>query len=310
MDRQKYIRLVLVLLLILCAFPLVTAPIALLAGMVFSFTLGNPDEARTKKATHRLLQYSVVGLGFGMNASAALNAGMKGFFYTVAGISLTFTAGLFISKILKIKGKTPFLISAGTAICGGSAIAAVAPVIRAKNEETSVALGVVFVLNSVALILFPLIGHYFHLSQQQFGLWSAIAIHDTSSVVGSASQYGHQALMTATTVKLARALWIIPVSLVSAFIFKSDMRKIKIPYFIFAFVAAMILSSYFRALNPLFHMVYAASRQGLVITLFLIGLNLSPKTLKAVGLRPFVMGVLLWVTVATVTLFSIEYFLA
>ncbi|MCE1188291.1 MAG: putative sulfate exporter family transporter [Ignavibacteria bacterium] len=263
---------------------------------------GNPVIEYTRKATHSLLQFSVVGLGFGMNALVALDAGTKGLAYTVSGIILTFTIGLVIARYIKLEKKTAYLIASGTAICGGSAIAAVAPVIDAKSEETSVALGVVFILNSLALIIFPLIGHALNLSQSQFGLWAAIAIHDTSSVVGAASSYGKEALAIATTVKLTRALWIIPVAFISGLVFKSNVKKYKIPYFIFAFFGAMIINTFFIGLQPAFHVIYLISKQGLVVTLFLIGSNITYATLKTVGIKPFIMGILLWCIISTISL--------
>lgn len=302
MLNKRYSNVVFVLMLILCAFPFITAPMALFAGIMLSMTLGNPFVSHTQKLTHKLLQFSVVGLGFGMNAAVALDAGRKGFIYTIAGITLTFILGYFISKVLKVNKTTSFLISAGTAICGGSAIAAVAPVIDAKSEDTSVALGVVFMLNSVALLLFPFIGHHLNLSQAQFGLWSAIAIHDTSSVVGASSQFGKLALATATTIKLTRALWIVPVTLISGFAFKSGVKKVKIPLFIIAFFIAMILNTYLVSFQGIFQVIYMISKQALVITLFLIGSNLSPEVLKKVGLRPFVLGITLWIIISTLSL--------
>lgn len=302
MIKQKYSIVVLSLLICLCAFPIITAPAALLLGLLFSITIGNPIISKTSKWTHLLLQFSVVGLGFGMNAAVALEAGKQGLLYTITGILLTFVIGYLISRLFKVEKKTAFLISTGTAICGGSAIAAVAPAIDAKSEETSVALGIVFVLNSVALFIFPVIGHYLNLTQSQFGLWSAIAIHDTSSVVGASSQYGKEALAIATTIKLTRALWIIPVSLISGLIFRSGTGKIKIPYFIFIFVIAMLCNTYFTSASSAFHYIYLISKQGLVITLFLIGSNLSLGVIKNVGLKPFLMGILLWLVMATITL--------
>ncbi|MDP4176526.1 MAG: putative sulfate exporter family transporter [Bacteroidota bacterium] len=305
MMNKKAQIIIFVLLLIACAFPVVSAPLALFAGIVLAVTIGNPVIEKTQKLTHKLLQFSVIGLGFGMNAAVALEAGKKGFIYTIAGITLTFLLGFIISRFLKVNKNTSILISAGTAICGGSAIAAVAPVIEAKSEDTTVALGVVFILNSVALLLFPFIGHYLGLSQPQFGLWSAIAIHDTSSVVGASSQYGKLALATATTIKLTRALWIIPVTLLSALMFKSDLKKIKIPFFIFAFFLAMLVNTYFTSMHNLFQIVYLVAKQALVVTLFLIGSNLSKETLKKVGLRPFVMGITLWVIISSLSLLAV-----
>ena len=240
-----------------------------------------------------------------MNAAVALAAGKTGLIYTIVGIVGTFLLGYVISRFIKVNKKTAFLISTGTAICGGSAIAAVAPIIEAESEDTSVALGVVFILNSVALLLFPMLGHMMGLSETRFGLWSAIAIHDTSSVVGAASHYGKTALAVATTVKLTRALWIIPVSLISALFFKSEVKKIKIPYFIFAFFGAMLLNTYFTGLHDVFQIVSAIARQGLVVTLFLIGSNITISTLKNVGYKPFVMGILLWIIIASMTLLMV-----
>ena len=305
MKNLKLQGIVFIIIFALCALPLVTAPFALLAGILFALFIGNPYTKTTQKLTHTFLQFSVIGLGFGMNAAVALQAGKTGFIYTVVGISFTFLLGFIISRMLKIDKKISFLISAGTAICGGSAIAAVAPVIEAKSEETSVALGVVFVLNSVALILFPLIGHLLKLNETQFGIWAAIAIHDTSSVVGASSNYGKTALAVATTIKLTRALWIIPVTLISGFVFKSGSKKVKIPYFIFVFFIAMLCNTYFTSLHSIFQVIFIMGRQGLVITLFLIGANISRNTIKNVGAKPFVMGILLWIIISSLALLSV-----
>ena len=305
MIQFRYSKALFILFLVLCAFPQISAPIALLTGVIFALIFGNPYIEKTHTATHKLLQFSVVGLGFGMNAAVAMEAGKSGFLYTIAGIILTFIIGLTLAKFFKVEKKTSFLISTGTAICGGSAIAAVSPVIESKNEETSVALGVVFVLNSVALILFPVLGHVLGLSQQQFGLWAAIAIHDTSSVVGAASSYGKTALDIATTIKLTRALWIIPVALISGLFFKSEVKKVKIPYFIFVFFLAMLVNTYLIGFRDFFHIIYEISRQGLVITLFLIGSNITIGTIKTVGYKPFLMGILLWIIMSSLTLFVV-----
>jgi len=302
---QNIIKSLFIALLVSCFFPIITAPLALLLGVIYAVSFGNPYINYSRKATHKLLQYSVIGLGFGMNVTSALQAGKSGFLYTIAGISFTFIAGYLIARIFKVEQKTAYLISAGTAICGGSAIAAVAPVIESKSEQTSVALGVVFILNSAALIIFPIIGHYLNLPQSSFGLWSAIAIHDTSSVVGAASQYGKEALATATTIKLTRALWIIPLTFASSFVFKSGVKKTKIPYFIFGFFAAMVAATYLPNLHDFFGFIYQISRQGLVITLFLIGSSITMPTLKAVGVKPLAMGVLLWIIVSTISLLVI-----
>jgi uncharacterized integral membrane protein (TIGR00698 family) len=240
-----------------------------------------------------------------MNAGVALEAGKTGLIYTIIGITGTFCIGYLLAKFIRVNKKTAFLISTGTAICGGSAIAAVAPIIEAGSEDTSVALGVVFILNSVALLLFPALGHFMGLSETRFGLWAAIAIHDTSSVVGAASHYGKTALAVATTVKLTRALWIIPVSIISSFFFKSEVKKLKIPYFIFAFFGAMVLNTYLSGLHDIFQIISTIAKQGLVVTLFLIGSNITVKTLKNVGYKPFVMGIVLWIIVSTMTLLMV-----
>ncbi len=303
--RNNYSKLIYGLFLVLCLFPFVSSPIALLAGITLSLTIGNPFIVQTRKATHSLLQVSVVGLGFGMNAVAALKAGTEGFLYTVSGITVTLLLGYVFASFFKIERKTAFLISVGTAICGGSAIAAAAPVIDAKDNDTSVALGVVFILNSIALLLFPVIGHLLHLDQTQFGIWAAIAIHDTSSVVGAASHYGPVALATATTIKLTRALWIIPVTLFAGFVFKSQKKGVKIPWFIFAFFIAMILNTYLPSMSTVFSGIYQVSKQGLVITLFMIGSNLSKETLKSVGMKPLALGVGLWFIVSVLALLAV-----
>ena len=217
---------------VLCLSPLISPPIALLMGLIIAQFIGHPYLNLNHKATHILLQVSVVGLGFGMNVNSALQAGAAGFILTIVSIIGTIVIGIFLGKILKIEEKISFLIATGTAICGGSAIAAISPVIKANEKQISVALGTIFILNSVALVIFPFIGHYLNLSETQFGLWCAIAIHDTSSVVGAAGKYGVHALEVATTVKLARALWIIPIALLSTVVFKNKDTRIKIPYFI------------------------------------------------------------------------------
>ncbi|MDB5269148.1 MAG: hypothetical protein JWP58_2188 [Hymenobacter sp.] len=293
------------LLLVFCLTPWASPPVALALGLALAQTLGNPFARQTKMATAKLLQYSVVGLGFGMNAHAAVEAGREGILFTVASIIGTLVLGYFAGRWLGLGRHVTHLISCGTAICGGSAIAAVGPVIRAKDEEMSVALGTVFVLNAIALFAFPPIGHALAMTQQQFGLWCAIAIHDTSSVVGAAKVYGDQALQIATTVKLARALWIIPVSIGTAMIFKQKGVNIKIPYFIFGFIAAMLLNTYVPALHPLGPVLVALAKIGLTVTLFFIGAGLSAATLRSVGAKPYLLGVLLWGVISSVSLYVI-----
>jgi uncharacterized integral membrane protein (TIGR00698 family) len=249
----------------------------------------------------------VIGLGFGMNVNSAFSAGKEGFLFTIISIVSTLILGTFLGKWFKIEKKTSHLISCGTAICGGSAIAAIAPVIQSDEKQTSVALGVIFILNSVALFLFPAVGHWLDLSQKEFGLWCAIAIHDTSSVVGAASKYGTEALQIATTVKLARALWIIPVALITSLVFKNKSNTIKIPYFIGLFILAMIANTYLPQMESVAPHLVSIAKIGLTVTLFLIGAGLNRSVLKSVGLKPFAQGVLLWTFIAIATLFSIIY---
>ena len=288
-----------------CLTPWSSPPVALALGLLLAQTAGNPFAAQTKAFTSKLLQFSVIGLGFGMNAHAAVQAGQEGFLFTVGSIGGTLVLGYVVGRWLGLGRHVVHLISCGTAICGGSAIAAIGPVLRAKDEEMSVALGTVFVLNAVALFAFPPIGHALHLSQNQFGLWCAIAIHDTSSVVGAAAAYGTQALEVATTVKLARALWIIPVAIGTALAFKQKGIKIKIPYFIFGFIGAMLLNTFVPAARPLGPVLVGLAKIGLTVTLFFIGAGLSARVVKSVGIKPYVLGVLLWVVISTVSLYVI-----
>ncbi len=240
-----------------------------------------------------------------MNVNASLNASNDGLLLTIVSISLTLVLGTLIGLALKINKRASHLIATGTAICGGSAIAAVAPIVNATEKEISVSLATIFFLNSVALLIFPPIGQFFELTQYQFGLWSAIAIHDTSSVVGAASAYGHEALLTATTVKLARALWIIPVALLSAFIFKSEKKKVNIPWFIGFFIIAMLINSYFPQLESINIGIVSVSKIGLIITLFLIGAGLTIEKLKSIGFKPLLLGIILWLVISVLSLFAV-----
>ena len=306
LDKSITTREVIFLLaVVLCLSPLISPPIALLMGLIIAQFIGHPYLHLNHKATHILLQVSVVGLGFGMNVTSALKAGKEGILFTIVSIIGTLVIGFFMGKFLKIEKKTSYLISAGTAICGGSAIAAISPVIKAEEKQISVALGTIFILNSAALFLFPFIGHQLNLSQSQFGMWCAIAIHDTSSVVGAASKYGPQALEIATTVKLARALWIIPVAFLSTFICKNKDSKIKIPYFIGLFVLAMIANTYIPFVQQYNHYLTNIAKAGLTLTLFLIGCGLNRKTISSVGFKPLIQGVILWVIIATAALWAV-----
>lgn len=301
-------QIIFVALILFCLTSFVTPPIALLLGLIVANFSGHPFLSLNHKATNILLQISVVGLGFGMNVSSAFSAGKEGFFFTIASILSTLILGKFLGKWLNIEKKTSHLISCGTAICGGSAIAAIAPVIKSGENQTSVALGVIFILNSVALFLFPAVGHWLGLSQKEFGLWCAIAIHDTSSVVGAANKFGFEALQIATTVKLARALWIIPVALVTAVIFKNKTSRIKIPYFIGLFIVAMMMNTYVSTTALIAPYLVSIAKIGLTVTLFLIGAGLNRNLLKSVGIRPLFQGVLLWMFIAIVSLGAIIYF--
>ncbi|KAF2337077.1 YeiH family protein [Flavobacterium daemonense] len=294
-------------ILLLCLFSIISPPVALLLGVLIVNVFGNPFVEFNAKAITFLLQFSVVGLGFGMNAESAFSAGKEGFVLTIFSIFSTLLFGFLLGKWLKTEKKTSHLISCGTAICGGSAIAAISPVIKSNENQTSIALGVIFILNSIALFVFPFIGHQLDLSQKDFGLWCAIAIHDTSSVVGAANKYGAEALQIATTVKLARALWIIPISLLTAVIFKNKNSKIKIPYFIGLFIIAMLLNSYVPNVSVFAPHIVSLAKIGLTITLFLIGATLNINTLKAVGVKPLLQGVFLWVFIAIFSLLSIIY---
>ncbi|MEW6006530.1 MAG: putative sulfate exporter family transporter [Stygiobacter sp.] len=270
-------ELIFIIALIFCLTPYATPPIALAIGILLAFSIGHPYLHLNHNATKILLQISVVGLGFGMNLGEIISVGMDGIYFSIASIS-------------------------GTAICGGSAIAAIAPVVNADANQMSVSLGTVFILNSVALFLFPSIGHLLHLTQTQFGFWAGIAIHDTSSVVGAAAKYGDAALKIATTVKLARALWIVPIVLITSFIFKNKSSKVSVPYFIFLFVAASVARTYLPIVNYISDPIVHIAKIGLTLTLFLIGAGLSKKVLKNVGFKPLFQGVILWIIISVVSL--------
>lgn len=291
-------------LALVCLLPMVTTVHALVAGILFSLLLENPWPRQSATWSKKLLQASVVGLGFGLSFGQVWQVGKSSVGYTIAGIALTLAAGMLLGRGLRTAPRTSLLISFGTAICGGSAIAAMAPVIGSKDEETAVALATVFTLNAVALVLFPLAGHFFDLGQHQFGLWAGLAIHDTSSVVGAAASYGIESLAVGTTVKLARAIWIAPVVMVTAFLLKSD-RKAKIPLFIIGFIIAAAISTLLPQYAGLWKVLAAVARQCLVVTLFLIGAGLSRRVLRDIGFRPMLQGAILWFLVSGVTLVAL-----
>ena len=278
----------------------VTPPVSLFLGLVFALLCGQAYPKFNKKVSKKLLQYSVVGLGFGMNLHASLASGKEGMLFTIISVVGTMLIGMFIGrKLLKVNRDTSYLISSGTAICGGCAIAAVGPVIKAKDSDMSVALATIFVLNAIALFVFPVLGEWLGLTQQEFGTWAAIAIHDTSSVVGAGAAYGEEALQVATTIKLTRALWIIPLALVTSFIFKSEGRKVSIPWFILWFIVAILINTYvLDAVPQVGKAISGLARKGLIITMFFIGASLSADVLKSVGVKPLVQGVLLWLVIS------------
>lgn len=298
-------------LLLACLTPVVSPPVALGLGLLLAFTIGCPYRTEIQKPTKILLQFSVVLLGFGMNLGEVYKAGKDGILFTIITIFGTLLVGYLLGKFLGINEKISGLISSGTAICGGSAIAAVAPVIDADSEEISVSLGTVFVLNSIALFVFPVIGHALQLTQHQFGIWSAIAIHDTSSVVGASQSYGPEALAIAATVKLTRALWIAPVALLFAYLYRSKTAKIAIPWFIFLFLGATVVRTSAPLMIPpsFFDALVNIAKTGLTVTLFLIGASLSLAMLKKVGARPLLQGIILWILISVVSLIAVRQIL-
>jgi Predicted membrane protein len=287
--------------------PWISTPVALISGCLFVQFLGNPFPGRSASAGSFLLKCSVVGLGFGMQIESALRVSKDGFWLTLASICLIFALSVVVGRWLGIPRRLTHLVASGTAICGGSAIAAVGPAVRASSQEMSLALGVVFLLNALALVLFPPLGHLLGMDEYQFGLWTAIAIHDTSSVVGAASAYGPEALQVATTVKLARALWIIPLTLISALLFKSREGKARVPVFILGFVAAMLFNSWVPLPVWLTGGIVQASRSVLSLCLFLMGTSLSLESVRRVGWQPLALGFALWCACSFFSLFAIVH---
>ncbi len=286
----------------------ISPALSLLLGVIFALTLGSEFDKYTSKASSYLLKIAVVGLGFGMNIIDSLQSSSEGIIFTIFSVVLVMCSGVLLSKYFGVGRKLGYLISSGTAICGGSAIAAIAPVIKSNSKETSMSLAVVFTLNAVAMLIFPTIGEMLELTQQQFGMWAAIAIHDTSAVVGAAKMYGEEALQIATTVKLSRALWIIPLSVVSTFVFKAkdgEKGKVSIPWFILLFVIAMTINTYFPINDVISNILKSASHKILSLTLFFIGSTLSLTTIRSAGIKPILLGVTLWILISIVTLMVI-----
>lgn len=307
MEEAPWKKYLLWLTAAACVFPWVTPPVALFVGLCFALLIGRTDAKRAGVIQKYLLQGSVVGLGFGIHFSAVIKAGSTGVLITAGSLVATIALGLLLARWLQVERTTGQLISTGTAICGGSAIAAMGPVLGAQPREMSVALGCVFVLNAMALFVFPIIGHWLAMPPEQFGYWAAIAIHDTSSVVGAAARYSPDALAIAVPVKLARALWILPMVTVAAFLVRKPGNKATLPWFIFLFVAASAIASFVPAGGPVYPWLVQAAKAGLAATLFLIGASLSPGMLKSVGWRPFAHGIALWLVVSVLSLWAVRH---
>lgn len=294
-------------LAILCLFPIVSSPMALILGFLLaSFSL-LPPSINIAAMTRGLLAISIVGLGFGIHLQQAIEISKQSLPLVVGSIVFTLVLGVILTKLLKLDQKTGYLIGTGTAICGGSAIAAVSPAIKANAEQMAIALACVFTLNSIALFVFPVIGHILALSQYDFGLWSAIAIHDTSSVVGAASTYGDEALEVATTTKLARALWIVPVALVSSIVFGGNSKSIRIPGFILAYIAAILISYFLPQFSAFYDVVFALSKRTLVLCLFFIGASITIQKMRSAGAKPMILAILLWIAIAVCSLAYIRF---
>jgi uncharacterized integral membrane protein (TIGR00698 family) len=308
LSKTLFSKILFFIFLLFCVSPYASPPLALALGLALALSVGNSYKTYTSKASKLILQISVVGLGFKMNIATVMTMGIDSFWLTFISIFGILLLGIGTGKLLKVQEKTSYLIASGTAICGGSAIAAIAPVVDAKEEEISVSLAVVFILNAIALFIFPIVGKYLELSQNQFGIWAALAIHDTSSVVGASKQFGEKSLEIATTIKLTRALWIIPVAITSAYIFRKKDTKIQFPYFILYFLLASCLYSYIEILKPIAEIIANFAHIGLTITLFLIGAGLSADSIKKVGMMPFLQAVSMWLVVTGVILTYVMLF--
>lgn len=292
-----------ILFLVLACLSIFTSPaISLLMGLIFALTFKNPFPIVSKKISKKMLQYSVICLGFGMNLHESLQAGKEGMIFTIFSVTFVMVIGFYLGKLFSLSKHTSYLISAGTAICGGSAIAAIAPITKSKADDITISLATIFILNAVALLIFPSIGRFLNMTDKEFGTWAAIAIHDTSSVVGAGAAYSETALKIATTVKLTRALWIIPLAVITSFIFKEKTSKISIPWFILFFIIAMIANTFFNIPSEITKIIVLIARKALILTLFLIGADLSRETIKNVGIRPLLLGISLWILIAVISL--------
>ena len=305
LPQSSFKKVIFFGLVLFCLSPFASSPLALALGIAFTIIIGNPFEQKVQKYIHLLLQISIVGLGFGLKLDEALHAGKTGVMLTVLSISTVMLLGYLLGKLFKIERPLSYLISVGTAICGGSAIAAVSPIIKPSTKQISLALAIVFTLNSVALFIYPPLGHLLNLTQEQFGLWCAIGIHDTSSVVGAASKYGDVALKIATTVKLSRALWIIPMSILTMVFFKTNGAKVKIPWFIGYFMLAILLNTYIPIFGGFSSVATSVAKAGLNLTLFFIGSTISIQTLKTISWKPLALAMILWVTISVGSLLLI-----
>lgn len=305
---QKILSKLYYIVPICCLFPFFSAPLALFIGILLAIFYKGEEVVKTGKLTKYLLQGSIVCMGFSMSLHEVVQTGKTGFMITIVSVVVTILTGIIMGKILKVASNTTMLISSGTAICGGSAIAAVAPVLGAKNNEISFSMAVIFVLNAVALFIFPVIGHLLQMDQTHFGYWAAIAIHDTSSVVGACSAYGEEALQVGTTVKLTRTLWIIPLALCIAFFNKNNTSKINIPWFIFLFIVAIIIGNYVPGMEETNNHLSWLGKKGMMVSLFFIGASINIAEVKKTGVNTFLLGIILWFIIAILSYCWIEVF--
>jgi uncharacterized integral membrane protein (TIGR00698 family) len=305
---QKILSKLYYIIPVCCLFPFFSAPLALLLGILLAFFYKGDEVVKTGALTKYLLQGSIVCMGFAMSVHDVIQTGRAGFMITIVSVTVTMISGILLGRLFKVEKNTSMLISGGTAICGGSAIAAIAPVIDAKNNQISFSLAVIFVLNAVALFIFPAIGHLLEMDQTHFGYWAAIAIHDTSSVVGACSAYGEQALQVGTTVKLTRTLWIIPLALCIAFFNKNNASKINIPWFIFLFVVAILIGNYIPGMEETNQHLSWLGKKGMMISLFFIGTSINIDEVKKTGVNTFMQGILLWIIIAVLSYCWIRFF--